>query len=968
MLDNNLDGLVLILKKHQLGLTLDNSLKPGNPLSFFMFGYHDELQILHTHHWLDLSPRGIEECEKSFKTALPPNDISVESIDYFPIKLLLPSDEVQQYAEKKGFDYDFWSTSPKSPDYSKFPLISVILLNMTDSFLAKQSDPKNAIKTAIDDIDTITQASGVIDLKPMHCAVFQTIGSYDFAILIESDSWNPAFELLESLRSDWKCKPSSNSPQPALSNAYMIPGVNQNNVSNNQYASDTLSLSIRFVLRPGTSAKKFTDSFEKQLSSVKSVKEFSGHIMRGRYDCRISFLISLTDSMKLYQNQQLLRLDGSFKDAIFDTNTSIQESVMLGKQKSVTTSTLPIAGYSAIEYSDYNKMLKAYDEFLDKYKLHRRSERALKQLFVMFSDLNKNYHNHDVMVLLQRAFKALAQNIEQHMDYCEKLSDDDSKQTIIYNHFTNGIDISIKAFREYIGNYMLVLAHSERLFIEGLKISHISIGSSTKLLFAYNAILNEVVASVSPTEKNSYSFVVISGGVDQTITHNVFDGKPFTDEDNHIIKNRLLVTQLPERSTFDICGTLFRTLHEAWHYCGEHYRNERNNGCIQSLAAALANILAHSLFTQEIQEESFIYFCPEKNIINFKNDFKQLLNQHTASYLSNISEYIQGEIHYGTDSSFQSDPSLLYSESYWPEIHEKVQTLFNTNSGIIHKLYRDELDEKVLFYDECIKQCEKYEAIDSVFDLDLASYKYLSQTDEQDQRRINYIQNCLKVIETGIHSGISFEAFDSGANPLSIDVLSENSLPVWIECLKSVYKESFSDTMAIKTLGVDIGTYLFSFVYENWDIDSSLPRSTECIFRIGAVIEVCYSKAGSLDSKDLWNEVKDSVTEHYNQFTLNCNWIKDEISLEELLLRLKLLINDYTPETNRMITDPICSYLKKCINQLEGNRKLKDVQEIYSEALNINRSDNSVYQGLNLFLGKWIHLNKQDEHRDDTNS
>lgn len=320
-----------------------------------------------------------------------------------------------------------------------------------------------------------------------------------------------------------------------------------------------------------------------------------------------------------------------------------------------------------------------------------------------------------------------------------------------------------------MGDFVADLLRSDKPFIEGNTLSHPAIGSATKILFAYTAILNKIAESMSDNDQRMI-FLVISGGADATTAIDLF---AFVREDKiskeKNMKKPVLIV-VPEKGLYDIKGTLFRLFHECMHYCGERLRMERyeiyldimaeimshdileifsGEGFIKKYLAAQKIYLPQDRYEQiysPVQEETGEWYKEVKAAIKsciceFK-DFVEYRQQHcdreNAYYESALFHAVSGR---------ECTPGILSADSIADIWNRKDETLLEEIEKII-KTQEDKLYERInaILRQSSVNLCTA--------DIRASRVRYCKQKDE-DRRITAYLNVYRAVLLDNYNAGIN---------------------------------------------------------------------------------------------------------------------------------------------------------------------------------------------------------------------
>lgn len=996
-------------EKQLLGLVLNLSKMPtkGNGqeknADYTIFGYYDRMSIQAVESWPELTPAGM------LKNNRDTSNIENTALDSFPVKLLFPSAKILEAGKNKGFDYSYWNGWKNAKKTNQKDLLSIVLLNMTDKYFQKNNTLDSGVEYLLEKIPELLGMDST-SFESLHCGVFQCIGLYDYVLLMESDGWTPVFQLLENLRTlTIKREDQEKKEIAIISNSYTIFGVRNDVEIQKIKQNESLNLCIRFALNNEISANKFIETFcswaENKNVSLWETKDrknvMQSASIYGQYDCQICLELPLQKALSIYLSGGFFSRP-EFYTMVLDSSTLIRkrsesevtkkginptEFVPLDLIETFSTDTeSQIPGKS---WERYNKLLKNCIKCWEGNRCHCRTLYALQQLFRLLHSLSYNTHDRDALTFLVDAFDSMCFNIEMQVLQIEP-------ETTDIRYLIEGADEGLENFRQYVGGYMLDLAYSERIFIEGLKSSHVSIGSATKLLFAYNQMLRELVKAVARNDSEGtfrYSFVVVAGGCDATEVENLFDSEPLMLK-NKLTEDRLLVIRLSEMSIYDVRGTMLRSIHEAWHYCGNRFRKERAQYACESLARLLSFALTQMCFPphewsdyefelresvpaniKKLEKTWYMTLYKEK-----RNDLEQRLAKAVFEYLS--SSWLAASQKQNTEYS-KNDERNYYSTAFWNACAEVLYNgmtelpkipEYGEKHDILSVLYPIWWTVYCDYLKSLIRAGRKKGIYVQRFEM---QYNELCQFPPESKEtalpvRIKLFSGYIQSMAGVMVVDEEYLPWEKLKTPSMQEFRETYQLSLFIDTLRRAYNESLSDVMAIKTLKATFGEYLFSLFYEGWILDKVLPRDTSWALRLGVVVECCYGGF----SHGLQDEDVESIRQVFDLFVQQASWAELRFDVDGLIERVEELLNDfYNGGVVSWIAEPLVEYLHICENQIinleqQENETLKHLREVYniSRKSSVKESEPAMDGGLNSLLQYWIDLNKVEGDVKDGNA
>lgn len=223
------------------------------------------------------------------------------------------------------------------------------------------------------------------------------------------------------------------------------------------------------------------------------------------------------------------------------------------------------------------EFIEHYKRFLTNNNYHKRLCQAMKDIGRHYSDIIATEHSGDIKNIVGGFYSTFLKSLIHIIEPYSQ--DDDSENEFPDSDFFENLNEALEKFRNLFGNFLFDILRSDHAFFEMPSTAHPSIGSTTKLLLAYNKIINDWNNSIkSLNGHHRISFLVTSGGCDTTQAHNLlykFEDKIPTVGNNKPDLRVPVIITIPEASLFDIKGTLFRLAHEFFHLKGNRAREER---------------------------------------------------------------------------------------------------------------------------------------------------------------------------------------------------------------------------------------------------------------------------------------------------------------------------------------------------------------------------------------------------------
>lgn len=958
-------GILFTLKKRMQAINMDDS----PYYQYQMLGYYDGLEINVVDKWYDLRPRGLQTRNLQVNPDLP-------FIDQYTIRAILPQNRNELNSD--GFCYSFWESVGKHPAdifetaepeiRKKYPYITMSVVNLSESYVKESSNLlslQSGIIYAIKDKLKCPE-----DLQDLHCAIFPSIGYSDFVILCMTDNLKKSSNIIEALR-------GAHSPNGnvIISNCYSICGLDK------IYYSDTVNLpsdndvkvTIRINLKEGIAPNYFFHALKEKIHNdvnntsnkqyqdalkifFKEIEDYY-YVTFGNSDCLILSEKSLPLYLRLHAPGQALNPETEFfKQYITNVRTSVRV-----KGASYDAPGQHRKGKRDLSHyrNAFAQFIDAYEKFLTQSNMPIRSSKAMQQIMQNFLNISYAGHSFDVAHVLGNAFLSLFQNMNFYINKIPPHPDDtpEKEQSSIQDEIDyiesqkyESVE-ALSIFKDNIGVLIADLTRSDRPFFEGNTLTHPSIGSATKLMFAYTAILKRIAARFHASDK--FTFVVASGGCDKTQAIDLFS---FASPNDAI--NKLIFIKIPEMSLYDIQGTLFRLLHECMHFIGERKRKDRYHHLICALSYAIAWDMVESDFSPKTAEQltRVIDILPEKEKALFSNYQSDKFDELSHNAVKEIAETIATHIAFSeyAESKNESD---YYAEAIQQTIlssHSMINILKTPMNGsvclqkqlynILYALNKKRLNAIVEYF-----HSRNPEAV-------------TGGCDPEDALRLNFVEKPYIMVMQ------NFGFMDS--NPQMRDVILDKYIMRYMEAsfnqisyyqeddeyiceypfeeirdsLISSMVEGFSDCGAISCLKMELTDFLLAFIYEAKSIDYALPLTIVNILRLGADLKVMFHIEGELSS-EIQCQIMQKVNLRHNQgFTYH--------NATDMINRVNILLKKYASPRYDNIRNEIEDYLRSCFENAEWT--IESLVKLYEDC-NWD-SSSKIYSAVDEIFKQWKSL------------
>lgn len=936
-----------------------------------MLGYYDGLDINVVDNWYDLRPRGLHNRNLQISLTLP-------FIDQYTIRAIMPQN--RDKLSQEGFYYPFWEkvgqlSETTFAEYEletrkKFPYITMSVVNLSEKYVKENSDLislQEGIITAIKE-----KMKTKTNLQELHCAVFPSIGYSDFVILCMTDSLKKSSNVIEALRGV-RSKQGNN----IVSNCYSVCGLDKIYFSDleNDHFDEDVKVTIRINLREGIAPNYFFHALKENLKRniqeervvqhiyelENFLKEIEDHfyVTFGNSDCLVLSEKPLPSYLRLHATGQILNPGTDFFERyIANVRTSVR---VKGFAYDAPFQTGEERRNLDFYEKSFDEFIKSYNNFISQNYMPIRSSKALQQIMKNFLNIAYAGHSFDVVHVLGNAFLSLFQNMYFYIKNATPVFEQSTtspkespfiQEELDYTKYQKQEAVeALTIFKDNIGILIADLLRSDRPFIEGNTLTHPSIGSATKLMFAYTAILEKITIKFEVS--NSFTFVVASGGCDTTKAIDLFSFATPTDS-----INKLIFIEIPEMSLYDIQGTLFRLLHECMHFIGERKRKERYFHLISALSYAIAWDVIETEFSDERKEqlEKVIKILPSVEQKAFSDYLSNEFIKLKDIAVKKIAKAI------ATHDAFSkyaeaTDSAIFYSEVIQQNILtanniiEILRTPQNANECLQKKIYKIlySLDKEII---NAI--CKYFEERYKELRANTHDFENAERLKFAVQPYIMFKQNYVFLDSNSDMHDIKLEKFimryfDSMINEISFYQDGEENICEYPfeEIRDSIINsmiESFADCGAISCLNMKLEDFLLAFIYEMQDINHALPLTITNILRLGADLKVMFKIEGGI-TPEIADKVKMKVKSRENQGFVYT-------SADNMLIQINIILQRYSAPRYALIRNEIEEYLNLCFKNSDWT--IPPLKDLYSSC-DLDSSD-KIYDVIDEIFKQWKSL------------
>lgn len=935
---------------------------------FTTFGYYDGLLVSHIDQWYQFRPAGIASICGYVSQGAPFTDIYV-------IKGFFPNNEC---IDDGLFDYSIWHKIGEKDSQGRIsratadlleknPYICLSSVHLSQTFVEKYDGSEKMTNEVKKYIKEVAEHENW-NLRELHCAVFPTIGFSDYVIgFISKDFKNPT-RCISKLR-EWKIKGKA-----VISSCYTICGVYKDFkvTKDNFNANLGARLIAEFSLREGTSAKEFHTVIKRKLiekltelhleeQCKKAEAELEDYyITFGNVDTLVVPNINIESYLVLFMAQEFQPGDLFYKNYIIGTKTSIciAEKAEQESDGSNDGSNDENNDENSVELNRTNKKWREFSKDFETELRNRnytvRMSRAIEQIIQNYYNIANTQHGFDIRYCLDDFISAI-------LGYIRICWEDETADW-------EKINSAVRVFRDKVGDFIADLLRSDKPFIEGNTLLHPAIGTATKILFAYTAILNKIAMQMGDNGQQIV-FLVISGGADATTAIDLFsflDAEKISksNKNQDKIKKPVLIV-VPEKGLYDVKGTLFRLMHECMHYCGERRRTTRYELYLDIMAEMMSQDIVKLLFDKEFIEEylsSQKMYLPQERYEHIYKTVCTKTDEWRMDFKKEVRECICKYTDFVDYRSQYSDESYYYENALF---HARLAQ--DGNAGIlsmdsmadIWNREGDSLSEKIkkVIND---REAELYEMINKIlqeedanlYAANIRARRLAYQKQKGEDRRI---KTYLDIYGSVLVDNYNVAIWKSLRQWYNYDAISKAGF--WS------MRESRADFLAIRLLDMRIEEYLLAFIYEEEDINRAMPITLDNVLRMGSVLRVGF---GISSDNILKQGVRGNMLKYAERMKKCAGYEYEdkpnrmENYLNEYMDRIELLLKKYSEERWKGVAAKVEQYLADIETRLTQNSDIEQLKTVYRKC-DMTDGD-SAYTTIQYLFQQWEGLAKGDKN------
>lgn len=912
-------GLLLDLKKRKLRLCQDDT----HDFDYLLYGNFDGISFRVAYDWYDFAPT-MEMNESTFSMhgmARAESFLDESYASTYILKVLFPNDQIElsRFGYDYGYDYDLWARAASKPDgewkrveehhVPGCPFFAMIMINISDSLPnAKKTDGSKYFKDSKDLLSWLAQeiqkVSPKEDFSNFHCGLFETLGYYDYILLLRSDSLYDVSLLCSKIREiqapDKSC---------AISACYSVLGIHNWTKS---YGTALPPDYEQALVNAGTELDCIDISF--QLHGGKTIQAIKKALQGKNISVSEKHSHGSVDAVLHFGGEQLSSIIPEYlSEGLLNPGNKNYNQIVISKKTSFIfrdseEATEEASKEVSSDYVSKEHFKNLYEVWADFKALRtecNKSQRitlSLRQTILMYSTLTSGRHAFEFRYFLKPVFDSLYANMkfanERIWELRNSLKDGEDVLDD-YQYEWEQYEIALQTFREMVSGFLSDVSRSEKYFFEDSQLKHPSIGSATKLIFLYNYFVEQIVEIVKETgTKSTYSFLVKSGGNDGVSVTNLFNYLPVSRDNQSIQEDCLLIIDIPERMLYNVQASMNSITHELFHIVGERERELRSEKIEEAVRGLISYRLTDFVFAKSNWEDLLKDDFSDKP--KSKEEFWELFECEKREFKSVRLPNILKKYRCVAGNSA---PGFFYGRSivdtlkayYW----NRLRPNFECTNIFFNEIYHAVIESFINILDAFSQKDYLHRANAGRLLSKLKSYTELTGDLPKDNEFVLDQALFVKLWMT------------FGDMLVSTDGSQEDAYQIenFIDDCFSAMSEAYADCAMIKLWDISIAQYLAWFIVaDDGGIDDILRENAETVLRIRCVLKAAY-KRDRLESDD-----KDEISEFWKQSNVQKMFIYAP-DVTELTCKVSDILekcDDYYKETG--IIDYITDYLV-CTNQ-----------------------------------------------------
>lgn len=929
--EDTFKGLTITLKKRKLSISgKDLSSSKDFDEQYLVWGHFDQMTLKYIGTWSKWLPY----CTETIS-------LEDEYVDKYSIKAYFPEFEKRNAYQSQGFDYGIWN-----PHDKEYPFVVTSVINISDEYARNIMENGERICDAFSRLILECVKEGKLGERwsDMHGAFFPTIGFSDFVLMFKTAELNAVLDIIEIL------KQKKIGKIPCLSNAYTMIGFSNRGMEKlTKQAVGGIKLAIRFGLKDGVSVRHFSAYFE---SLMRNTVEKDYRIL-GDADFMIVSNMELKQALLLYFDNGAPGVfhpsHDIFKYYIRSMQSEIRAHVPSGSLKD-DTSYKDREDKNIEEYREkFLKLVNGLSCFMSENRIPDRIVYSIQIIMKRFLQLIQSRHCFDMESIIGKAFRNFGKCIEQNISEINTLDGDEKHSNI------QGMLEAMNMFREKIGDYLADMQRSDSLFLEGRSLSHPSIGSATKLLFFYNGFIDRVKEYLCPQETDKYSFVVTSGGTDQTQAIDLFSHLDPTSENTHFV---ILMT-VPESSLYDVKSSLFNVLHETLHFCGERERKKRFQFVVKAVCEYTAIVFGDFfernmiIFLEYILQSLKPYMSLETRKL-LAGELQTIFGEKTNNLKEELRKLIQRRIYECLESK-NDNHAFYYGRNIYANLYEILE-----KEIFYPQVKRKRLENAIFVYfiDYRSGLVEEINRLLQRYDILYSNLKLIIKTAKKDEEEIRKkrdfnLDSDMDMVRSVIDLYFGRDIRNEGSRNFIDKKDKDINLSDLLEVLRYLFKECYADCMAGKILSVPVEQFIFSFLTEARNERDAFPSDTLNDLRMIIDFKYLYG---------IENSIPERIRQRLDEYAKGtAMWREGYIRIDKTVDWLNKIINiEGKEERTSALVSPVLEYLEECrvkgdrIDVMENLQKLK-LLNTYS---NMETPEN-IYNFLHYTADNWTAYAKE---------
>ena len=411
---------------------------------------------------------------------------------------------------------------------------------------------------------------------------------------------------------------------------------------------------------------------------------------------------------------------------------------------------------------------------------------------------------------------------------------------------------------------------------------------------------------------------------------------------------------MSEMSLYDFSGTILRSVHECMHFCGTRLRKERIQYLTSFVAMMLSQRISSVLFSKEntyqYVRDVYTALCPsavtaedvDPLLQEAKTQYNMCLKSLENAIFGKIMEFLNPRGEFKSEKDYLARnvrewmyDMLLEAFSVYRFLDEKDHHTIVSLNSLAVLLYERTQEVYLAFYHNCDLLFKKNGINTAVFAFEFNKQEvyYENGVDAEEYKQDQVLHKRIQMILSRLLINIPPNTLPLDKNDphykywkqiFPYVTLTQRSVQNVLNVATDIFTETFADVMACKILRVSLEDYLLMHIYEDWNLDSSLPIDASIFYRISAVLQLCFRNDLCSNGEALTKEACHNIEQAIERLVAH-GMYAGRLDAQEVCIRINKLLYEFNSckTTGCWLID----YLNLCIANYEENRVWDKLQK-----------------------------------------